>query len=66
MIAPLRTSDEDNGFSLSEPRHIGELLSQVLAQRGIDLTYDRPANRRDCSAAERYDASNMAMAEAKF
>lgn len=66
MIAPLRTSAEDNCFSLSEPRHIGELLPQVLAQRGIDVTSGRQPDRRGRSAAERQDTLNVVVAETKF
>ena len=41
MIAPLRIDTDERNPMFAEPRRIGELLPQLLAERGIKMPEER-------------------------
>ncbi len=52
MIAPLRIDPNEPSALFAEPRKIGELLPQLLAERGISLPAERPMARDEEASAQ--------------
>jgi hypothetical protein len=60
MIAPLRIDTDESSALFSEPRRIGELLPQLLAQRGITLPQERPADQHQIETRRELDNRTLA------
>lgn len=52
MIAPFRPNADESSSGPMEPRLISELLPEVLARHGIDLSRERRPNRRRLATNE--------------